>query len=398
MPRYAKISKYKHFWYGCQSSLFCLRHGYTNPFPDSNKGSSHDFLAGHAIQKIVRDAKNQILAAKTKYDHGINVATEYKEVQKQPDLTGPSAVPIDPSSEVLENEFALYFKKQACIGEGSHGKVYKVQETSTKELYACKFSRLPPTFLQKDRKASIQRGIFTLKKLRHIHIVTIVTYRENREGFTILMEPLADYDLSNMFSGHTSSTKAEDRADLMYPWFGCLLNALSFAHAHAVKHRDIKPENILVKDKHIYLSDFSLAKDFTGQLMSVSLSEEVRGTLHYRAPETHDGTPGGRRADVFSLGCVYSEMLTFIHGKSTKDFLKRRQTENETGMFRKSLEAVRNWLGDINKGLAENSPSKQVVITTRRMLEEDWEFRYQSHIAMRSIEDKDELRCRHSMR
>ncbi len=87
-----------------------------------------------------------------------------------------------------------------------------------------------------------------------------------------------------------------------------------------VKHRDIKPSNILIKDRQPYLADFGLAKDFSGQDSSISQSTFVEGTPVYFAPENQPRERHGRPADIFALGCVFSEMLTIGNYKSLEDY------------------------------------------------------------------------------
>ena len=90
--------------------------------------------------------------------------------------------------------------------------------------------------------------------------------------------------------------------------------ALQYAHDEGVVHRDIKPENVLLdRQGNVKVADFGLAKmaerapgDFT-----LTGTDQVMGTLHYMAPEQYK-TPQDvdHRADIFSLGVVFYEMLT----------------------------------------------------------------------------------------
>jgi hypothetical protein len=104
-----------------------------------------------------------------------------------------------------------------------------------------------------------------------------------------------------------------------------ICEALQFAHNEGVLHRDIKPENILLDTKgRVKIADFGIAKlAGGGEALSakpgpvsagpVHLTEtgRVLGTPQYMAPEQlanpQDVDP---RADIYSLGVVFYEMLT----------------------------------------------------------------------------------------
>jgi hypothetical protein len=92
-----------------------------------------------------------------------------------------------------------------------------------------------------------------------------------------------------------------------------ICEALQFAHDEGVVHRDIKPENILLdKRGRVKIADFGIAK-ITGKGRDATLTgaKDVIGTPHYMAPEQIEHpTEVDHRADIYSLGVVFYEMLT----------------------------------------------------------------------------------------
>ena len=93
-----------------------------------------------------------------------------------------------------------------------------------------------------------------------------------------------------------------------------ICDALQYAHDAGVVHRDIKPENILMDSRgRVKIADFGLAKLVGREVPDVTLTGEgqVMGTPHYMAPEQFEHPKDvDHRADIYSLGVVFYQMLT----------------------------------------------------------------------------------------
>jgi hypothetical protein len=100
-----------------------------------------------------------------------------------------------------------------------------------------------------------------------------------------------------------------------------ICDALQFAHDQGIVHRDIKPENILLDRRgQVKIADFGLAK-LMGRVAPGSAeganaggdvtAERVMGTPQYMAPEQVEHPKDvDHRADIYSLGVVFYQMLT----------------------------------------------------------------------------------------
>ncbi|AWF81848.1 serine/threonine protein kinase [Microbulbifer sp. A4B17] len=86
--------------------------------------------------------------------------------------------------------------------------------------------------------------------------------------------------------------------------------ALDHSHSKGYVHRDLKPENILFReDGSAVLSDFGVARAIA-RTTRMTNSGMVVGTPHYMSPEQARGAAVDGRADLYSLGVVFYEMLT----------------------------------------------------------------------------------------
>lgn len=102
------------------------------------------------------------------------------------------------------------------------------------------------------------------------------------------------------------------------------------------RHGDIKPENILCfqapKGYHrLVISDFGLTDFHSSHSVSVA-PEKVTGlTRTYRSPEVDMQIPTYRAYDVWSLGCVFLEFISWFlvgHNDTRGKFSEERKNED----------------------------------------------------------------------
>ena len=111
---------------------------------------------------------------------------------------------------------------------------------------------------------------------------------------------------------------------------GCLASGLAFIHQQTIRHKDIKPQNILIHHGSVMYTDFGLSYDFgdSGQSTTTGLVQGL--TRRYCAPEVAASGNRNSKSDIFSLGCVYLEILdTLSPGIVSEDVL--------TGPFHETL-------------------------------------------------------------
>lgn len=102
----------------------------------------------------------------------------------------------------------------------------------------------------------------------------------------------------------------EMKAETTYNWVSQVTLALHYIHHLGIVHRDVKPENILISNdlKSAKLADFSISKVLSSTQTHLTTSG---GTINYCAPELLRNQSYDTSCDMWSLGCVVYELLTF---------------------------------------------------------------------------------------
>lgn len=281
------------------------------------------------------------------------------------------------------------------LGKGAYGTVDEVRETSTGGVYARKSI---PTRIMGQESESIEKRVKNeveiMSKLRHNHIASVNIFFRETKFWSMIMLPVADCDLRVFLDEKCVEADFPREAMRMIdPWFGCLISALAYAHAEKIKHEDIKPNNILIKGNKVYLTDFGTAMDFSQLERSTVSDYYEQGTPIYWAPEPR---AWGRPADVFALGCVFSEMLTVRQRRSLSEYRNFRYTQSrEFGYaYRSNLPMVRQWLKKELHGIDKNDPAGQMVLEqTLNMLIEDPVERSEALRLKKQLKSEDVLFC-----
>lgn len=193
------------------------------------------------------------------------------------------------------------------LGKGGMGAVYKARQRGLDRFVAIKI--LPPEIGNDPAFAErFSREARALGKLNHPNIVSVYDFGRSGEQYYFLMEYVEGANLRQAI--RSGGLTAKDALAIVSQ----VCDALQFAHDEGVVHRDIKPENILIdKRGRVKIADFGLAK-LLGQDQSdhvLTQTHQVMGTLRYMAPEQMQGSKQvDHRADIFSLGVVFYELLT----------------------------------------------------------------------------------------
>lgn len=193
------------------------------------------------------------------------------------------------------------------IGQGGMGAVYKARQRGLDRFVALKI--LPPDLARDPAfEERFAREARALAKLSHPNIVAVYDSGQVGGLFYFLMEFVDGVNLRQALQNGQLSAK---EALAIVPQ---VCDALQYAHDEGIVHRDIKPENVLIDRKgRVKIADFGLARLLgkTADNFTLTGTQQVMGTPKYMAPEQLEGTHDvDHRADIYSLGVVFYEMLT----------------------------------------------------------------------------------------
>ena len=194
-----------------------------------------------------------------------------------------------------------------CLGRGGMGVVYKARQPRLDRLVALKI--LAPEKERDPRFAErFTREAKALARLNHPNIVTVHDFGEANGFYYLMMEYVDGANLRQLL--RAGKTTPEEALTIVPP----ICEALQYAHQQGIVHRDIKPENILLdKQGRVKIADFGIAKllGLDRQAEPLTGDQQVMGTPHYMAPEqVEKPATVDHRADIYSLGVVFYEMLT----------------------------------------------------------------------------------------
>lgn len=195
------------------------------------------------------------------------------------------------------------------IGEGSFGKVYRIERRDTfGQTYQAALKVITISGKQAKDPSVIDEIVKEFSLMARVKgNSNIVSYEDhailpqkNGKGWRIyirmeLLMPFKEYQKKEDFSVKKVIRLGID-----------LCRALEVCEQYEIIHRDIKPENIFVSELgNFKLGDFGIARQ-----MRVFQSNDVKkGTYTYMAPEIIQGKEYDRTVDLYSLGLVLYRCL-----------------------------------------------------------------------------------------
>ena len=188
------------------------------------------------------------------------------------------------------------------IGSGGFGAVYSGRDPYIKRTVAIKTCQLN----DEEIKSRFFREAELAGNLHHRHITTIYDFGVEDGIPYIVQEFLSGEDLDKKVK-RAEPLPILRKVEILV----AIADGLAYAHAAGIIHRDIKPANVrILEDGSVKIMDFGIAKSLQTE-SNLTQTGITLGTSAYLAPEQIRGEPVDRRTDIFSLGILAYEVLTF---------------------------------------------------------------------------------------
>lgn len=231
----------------------------------------------------------------------------------------------------LQGQYGSYQLK-GLLGEGGMSMVYEGWRTlddnttydTVHETYAIKIM-LPSVTKDPEFAARFKREISVYLKLKHPGVVQLHDWGEDplEAVFFMVLEKVSGHSLADVIRKGTITLPQAVSYMLQ------ALETIDFAHRHDVVHRDIKPQNMFVTAKdNIKILDFGIARKL--DTIGITATDVVLGTPQYLPPEQLDAKAVDGRADLYSLGVVFYEMVCRVlpfSGSSTMEIITKHVTQ-----------------------------------------------------------------------
>mmetsp|Transcript_21929 Transcript_21929/g.36329 ORF Transcript_21929/g.36329 Transcript_21929/m.36329 type:complete len:353 (+) Transcript_21929:170-1228(+) len=192
------------------------------------------------------------------------------------------------------------------LGHGAYGVVCAAKDDKSGENLAIK--KVVKAFDDPTDAKRTLREIRLLSHLNHENVIKLkdIMKPESREFFddVYLVVELMDTDLHQIIKSPQPLT--DDHCQyFLYQ----ILRAIKYIHSAHVLHRDLKPGNLLVnKNCELKVCDFGLARVSDPDEDNGDMTQYVV-TRWYRAPELILRGEYTKAIDMWSVGCIFAELL-----------------------------------------------------------------------------------------
>ncbi|KAK0516389.1 hypothetical protein JMJ35_000992 [Cladonia borealis] len=359
-----------------------------------------DFIDSNIVDKDLGTLKKEQVQTILKSHHALCTATFIAEQYRAVPRDWEEGNHVE-----LEDEEPLPLIYEHTYMEGSSGLVTRVRDPISHKTYALKKQIIASEETRTAAARNhLEQEIKRLKGLNHIHVVQLVKLYERGGAYGLILKPAATCDLVGLLGRYNKNkyntiTNCRDREwirPILLTAFGCLSKGLAYIHGCNIRHKDVKPGNILYereirnvnKGPRFIWADFGLAHDFSASQDSRTRSSKIYSP-RYAAPEVvamndlannkrtysdkrtivlnsldrivENGeersidddldsetaedmlNSHGRKTDIFSLGCVFLELLGGLIDEKLPLDAPNSQPPREFPIFARYVLQLQEW-------------------------------------------------------
>jgi serine/threonine protein kinase len=259
------------------------------------------------------------------------------------------------------------------LNSGAFGTVYEIEGDDNKKYALKELINLNTT-----SKERFEREIKILSQLNHPNVVKIFQWNIGGEPPNFCPYYIMEYLSGGSLRQHMDERfRAEERYVFERRWtinriMLPVCNALAQAHSVNIYHRDLKPDNILYTSpdrSEIKIADWGLGKDISRESLALTATSggQIGGTPGYCSPEqciAYDDLIDGR-ADIFSLGIIFYEMMT-----------RKRPSAYDNKMKRPSVDPPSKYHSTISRKL-DRCISKMIDLKPENRQQSVWDLIYE---------------------
>src|SRR5213593_4612100 len=243
---------------------------------------------------------------------------------------GIATTPSILGEPILDGRYQL----EKRLGQGGMGIVYKARHIFLKTQHAIKI--ILPDLVGNDPNlvTRFRQEALAAAAIRHQNIIAVTDFGVVRGTMPFLvMEFVQGRSLQDIMADEGAMPPMR-AFELIQP----ICAGVGAAHRQKIVHRDLKPLNVMIQE-HVPVSegakilDFGLAKIKSGELLGSFIAAQTTGLMgspFYMAPEQWSDEPPDARADIYSLGLMFYQMLCGevpFKGNSIPAIMKKHLTE-----------------------------------------------------------------------